>query len=252
MAEGSDFALELVVGIKDMFTQQAKKIDAEVNKLEKDTTALQKTFDDTTAYKKAAAALEEMGRAGDTTAEQLQQQEKLVDDLAKSLKRAGVDINNITREEERLNRQMQETNNQLKKRSGWKDLITGGLSAVASHGMLKAFMDAGDKIAKIEILMRNQSNLSEEEIKGERGRQFRKNDVAIWFQCRRDRRNTDVVQPTESTQRAAKRGCNSRLTPSWQAAGKSGRPGRNQQGHDAIDRRWHIAGKGCIADLHHV
>lgn len=173
MAEGSDFALELVVGIKDMFTKEAKKIDAEVNKLEKDTTELQKTFDDTSAYVKATRALEDMARAGDTTAEQIRQQEKVVDDLARNLKKAGVDINNITREEKRLAQQMKETNDQLKKRSGFKDLITGGLTAVASHSMLKAFINAGNDIERIRMMLRQQSNLSEAEISGQQARDFR-------------------------------------------------------------------------------
>lgn len=173
MAEGNDFALELVVGIKDMFTQKAKQIDAEVNKLDKDTKSLQKTCDDVTAYNKATAALKKMGETSDANAEDMKQQERAVDDLAKSLKKAGVDINNITREEQRLTRQMKETNTELKKRSGFKDLITGGITAVASHGLLKAFMAAGDQMAKIQLLMRNQSNLSDAEITGEQGRKFR-------------------------------------------------------------------------------
>jgi gas vesicle protein len=173
VAEGNDFALELVVGIKDMFTQKAKQIDAEVNKLDKDTTALQKTCDDVAAYNKATEAMKKMGEASDTSAADMKQQEKVVDDLAKSLKKAGVDVSNITREEQRLTRQMKETNTELKKRSGFKDLITGGITAVASHGLLKAFMAAGDQMAKIQLLMRNQSNLSEAEIGGDQGRKFR-------------------------------------------------------------------------------
>lgn len=180
MSEGNDFALELMVGIQDMFTQQAKKIDAEVNKLEKDTTALQKTFDDTTAYKKAAAALEDMARAGDATAEQLQQQERVVDELAGSLKKAGVDINNITRDEAKLAQQLKQTNQELSKRGGFRELVSGGLKSVASATMLAAFARLGGEREKIEQMMRKQSTFTQAQISGEEERKFRIKTVGTY------------------------------------------------------------------------
>lgn len=175
MAEGSDFALELMVGIQDMFTQKAKQIDAEVNKLEKDTTQLQKTFDDVSSYQKATKALEDLMRAGDASAEDIKNQEKTITDLAKSLKKAGVDINNVTQEEARLSRQMKETNSELQKRSGMKDMIVGGVTAVASSGLLKNFMSMADKVQKAQIEMRKLSNYSMDEITSTSQRNFIKN-----------------------------------------------------------------------------
>lgn len=180
MSEGNDFALELVVGIKDLFTQKAKQIDAEVNKLEKDTTTLQKTCDDTSAYKKATQALEEMGKAGSASAEEIEAQEKVVDNLAKTLKKAGVDITNITREEQRFTRQMKETNAELKKRSGYKDMVSGGIKAVASASLLAAFTKLGGEREKIEQMMRKQSNFSRQQISGDDERAFRTRTVGTF------------------------------------------------------------------------
>lgn len=171
---GNDFALELMVGIKDMFTQKAKQIDAEVNKLDKDAKDLQKTFDDVSAYQKATQALEDLMKQGGASAEQLQAQERIIDNLAKNLKKAGVDINNVTREEQRLSRQVQETNAQLSKRTGLKDMFTGGLSMVASAGLLNKFMSMSDDVQKAQIEMRKLSNYSMADITSPAERNYRR------------------------------------------------------------------------------
>lgn len=171
---GNDFALELMVGIKDMFTQKAKQIDAEVNKLDKDAKDLQKTFDDVSAYQKATQALEDLMKQGDASAEQLQAQERIIDNLAKNLKKAGVDINNVTREEQRLSRQVQETNTQLSKRTGLKDMFKGGLSMVASAGLLYKFMSMSDDVQKAQIEMRKLSNYSMADITNPAERNYRR------------------------------------------------------------------------------
>lgn len=171
--ESNGFALELAVGIKDLFTQTAKKVDAEVNKLDKDAKAMQKTFDDISAYKKTTKALEDLLQSGNATKDEIKQQEKALDELSKTLKKTGVDINNITKEEERLTRQVKDTNAELKKRVNLKSMVIDGVTSIASYSMLKSFMAAGDDSAKLSIMMRNQSKYTMEEIKSESERIYR-------------------------------------------------------------------------------
>ncbi|MCY1697142.1 hypothetical protein OVA10_03440 [Lelliottia sp. SL45] len=177
---GSDFTLELVVGIKDLFSQKAKQIDAEVNRLDRDTQELQKTYDDVSAYKKASRALEDLMRQGNASTDDIRKQEKELEKLSRSLRQAGVDINNITRDEERLARQIRETNQEMKKRSGFGDLVKGGVTAVASAGMLKGFLSLGGDEEKIRKLMQKQSNFSMEDIYGQKARDFRSRMVGTY------------------------------------------------------------------------
>lgn len=59
----SGYALELIVGVKDAFTQQSKKIEKESNKLEREFKQLQKTTADVDAFKKAESAIEQLTEA---------------------------------------------------------------------------------------------------------------------------------------------------------------------------------------------
>ncbi|MGT3827062.1 hypothetical protein ACUUMB_15180 [Enterobacter kobei] len=168
------------MGIKDLFSQKAKQIDAEVNRLDRDTQELQKTYDDVSAYKKASRALEDLMRQGNASTDDIRKQEKELEKLSRSLRQAGVDINNITRDEERLARQIRETNQEMKKRSGFGDLVKGGVTAVASAGLLKGFLSLGNNDEKIRQLMRKQSNFSMDEIYGAAQQKFRASMIGMF------------------------------------------------------------------------
>ncbi len=62
-SNNSGYALELIVGVKDAFTQQSKKIEKESNKLERELKQLQKTTADVDAFKKAESAIEQLTEA---------------------------------------------------------------------------------------------------------------------------------------------------------------------------------------------
>ncbi|MDE1352053.1 phage tail tape measure protein [Vibrio aestuarianus] len=62
-SNNSGYALELIVGVKDAFTQQSKKIENESKKLEREFKQLQKTTADVDSFKKAESAIEQLTEA---------------------------------------------------------------------------------------------------------------------------------------------------------------------------------------------
>lgn len=173
-SNGDDFSLELVVGLKDMFTQSARKIEKEIDNLDKQTKKTQATFSDVSAYNKSAQALEKMTRSGDSSAREMKEQERVVDNLSQKLRRVGVNAGNAAKEQERLRLEVKRTNEQLKAQQDLKDLIVGGLTSFASGATLKALWSAGNEIQMSAKSMARLTNYTPAEINSQAESEFRK------------------------------------------------------------------------------
>lgn len=136
---GNNFALELTVGIEDLFTQHKKRIEKEAKKLEQDFKGLQKTAGDVTEFRRMQEGLEQLGRESGTTSREFQQQEQQLQQYASALRRAEVNISNLTQEQRRLNAQLKETEASAKSvralSDGMGNLIGGAVAGVAVGGM---------------------------------------------------------------------------------------------------------------------
>lgn len=170
---GNDYALQLIVGVQDLFTQKAKKIEAQTNELDKEFKSLQKSAADVTAYKKMNRELESLENATDTTTKQIKAQEREIDKLANNLRAAGVDVKKLADEEARLEKQIRATDAAARKSQGLKDLVAGGVGAVAGVAMSKRFLAAGDDTNKLERMMAAQTGTSMEVVGSKENRAFR-------------------------------------------------------------------------------
>lgn len=141
---GNNFALELTVGIEDLFTQHKKRIEKEAKKLEQDFKGLQKTAGDVTEFRRMQEGLEQLGRESGTTSREFQQQEQQLQQYASALRRAEVNINNLTQEQRRLNTQLKETEQSAKSvralSDGMGGIIGGAVAGVAAGGMFASGM----------------------------------------------------------------------------------------------------------------
>lgn len=169
----SNYALELVVGIQDAFTQQAKKIEKESGKLERDFKDLQKTVADVDAYKKAEKALSELTKEEKKNNKAINAQQSELERLGHSLKQSGFDIRNIVDEEKKLQQQVQKTNADLKKQGGALKHIEniGALAGAATATAGLAW--AGNDKARNERLLAARSSYSLEDVQSVTQRQFR-------------------------------------------------------------------------------
>lgn len=141
---GNNFALELTVGIEDLFTQHKKRIEKEAKKLEQDFKGLQKTAGDVTEFRRMQEGLEQLGRESGTTSREFQQQEQQLQQYASALRRAEVNISNLTQEQRRLNTQLKETEQAAKSVKALSDgmggLIGGAVAGVAAGSMFASGM----------------------------------------------------------------------------------------------------------------
>ncbi|OZG41549.1 hypothetical protein CAK78_12865 [Aeromonas sp. A35_P] len=141
---GNNFALELTVGIEDLFTQHKKRIEKEAKKLEQDFKGLQKTAGDVTEFRRMQEGLEQLGRESGTTSREFQQQEQQLQQYASALRRAEVNINNLTQEQRRLNTQLKETEEAAKSvralSDGMGGIIGGAVAGVAAGSMFASGM----------------------------------------------------------------------------------------------------------------
>lgn len=173
-SNGDDFSLELVVGLKDMFTQSARKIEKEIDNLDKQTKKTQATFSDVSAYNKSAQALEKMTRSGDSSAREMKEQERVVDNLSQKLRRVGVNAGNAAKEQERLRLEVKRTNEQLKAQQDLKDLIIGGLTSYVSAGVLKGLWSTANEVQMSAKSMERLTNYTSAEINSQAESAFRK------------------------------------------------------------------------------
>ncbi|WP_417883030.1 phage tail tape measure protein [Vibrio rumoiensis] len=90
-SSNSNYSLELIVGIQDAFTKQAKQIEKESGKLERDIKDLQKTTADVSSFKKAEAALDELTKAE-------KQHVKSINDAKSSLPQLQSELKKITQQ----------------------------------------------------------------------------------------------------------------------------------------------------------
>ncbi|MNF54565.1 Chromosome partition protein Smc [compost metagenome] len=105
---GNNFALELTVGIDDLFTKEQQRIERGAKSLEKQFERLQKTSGDVTEYRRMKEGLEQIGKEAGTTSREFQEQERQLQKYADSLRRAEVNVSKLTQEQRRLNEQLRE------------------------------------------------------------------------------------------------------------------------------------------------
>lgn len=105
---GNNFALELTVGIEDLFTKEQQRIERSAKSLETQFEHLQKTAGDVTEYRRMKEGLEQIGKEAGTTSREFQEQERQLQKYAESLRRAEVNVSKLTQEQRRLNEQLHE------------------------------------------------------------------------------------------------------------------------------------------------
>ncbi|GEM_PF-6043825 len=179
-SNNSGYALELIVGVKDAFTQQSKKIENESKKLEREFKQLQKTTADVDAFKKAENALKELNQQETKNKKAITAQERELERLGRTLKNTGVDVNNIAQEERRLQAEIQKTNQGLKQQGSALQHIEK-IGAIAGGAMASAgFAWAGNDKARNERLLAARSSYSLEEVQSASQRQFRTDLIRMY------------------------------------------------------------------------
>ncbi|AUZ76223.1 MULTISPECIES: phage tail tape measure protein [Aeromonas] len=147
---GNNFALALTVGIEDLFTQHKKRIEKEAKKLEQDFKGLQKTAGDVTEFRRMQEGLEQLGRESGTTSREFQQQEQQLQQYASALRRAEVNISNLTQEQRRLNTQLKETEEAAKSIKSLGEGMDQLVGNVVAGGVAYAAAQRGLSTAQLE------------------------------------------------------------------------------------------------------
>lgn len=147
---GNNFALALTVGIEDLFTQHKKRIEKEAKKLEQDFKGLQKTAGDVTEFRRMQEGLEQLGRESGTTSREFQQQEQQLQQYASALRRAEVNISNLTQEQRRLNTQLKETEEAAKSIKSLGEGMDQLVGNVVAGGVAYAATQRGLSTAQLE------------------------------------------------------------------------------------------------------
>ncbi|OXX31787.1 phage tail tape measure protein [Vibrio sp. V09_P4A23P171] len=179
-SNNSGYALELIVGVKDAFTQQSKKIENESKKLEREFKQLQKTTADVDAFKKAENALKELNQQETKNKKAITVQERELERLGRTLKNTGVDVNNIAQEERRLQAEIQKTNQGLKQQGSALQHIEK-IGTIAGGAMASAGLAwAGNDKARNERLLAARSSYSLEEVQSASQRQFRTDLIRMY------------------------------------------------------------------------
>ncbi|GIC21668.1 phage tail tape measure protein [Vibrio cholerae] len=179
-SNNSGYALELIVGVKDAFTQQSKKIENESKKLEREFKQLQKTTADIDAFKKAENALKELNQQETKNKKAITAQERELERLGRTLKNTGVDVNNIAQEERRLQAEIQKTNQGLKQQGSALQHIEK-IGTIAGGAMASAGLAwAGNDKARNERLLAARSSYSLEEVQSASQRQFRTDLIRMY------------------------------------------------------------------------
>ncbi len=101
-SNNSGYALELIVGVKDAFTQQSKKIENESKKLEREFKQLQKTTADVDSFKKAESAIEQLTEAEKQYTKALGDKKDVLPKLKAELAKATQESRNMANEESKL------------------------------------------------------------------------------------------------------------------------------------------------------
>lgn len=179
-SNNSGYALELIVGVKDAFTQQSKKIENESKKLEREFKQLQKTTADIDAFKKAENALKELNQQETKNKKAITAQERELERLGRTLKNTGVDVNNIAQEERRLQAEIQKTNQGLKQQGSALQHIEK-IGTIAGGTMASAGLAwAGNDKSRNERLLAARSSYSLEEVQSASQRQFRSDLIRMY------------------------------------------------------------------------
>ncbi|ENI8048305.1 phage tail tape measure protein [Vibrio cholerae] len=179
-SNNSGYALELIVGVKDAFTQQSKKIENESKKLEREFKQLQKTTADIDAFKKAENALKELNQQETKNKKAITAQERELERLGRTLKNTGVDVNNIAQEERRLQAEIQKTNQGLKQQGSALQHIEK-IGTIAGGTMASAGLAwAGNDKSRNERLLAARSSYSLEAVQSASQRQFRTDLIRMY------------------------------------------------------------------------
>ncbi len=206
--KNSGYALELFVGIEDGFVKQAKKIEAEANKLEKEFKGLQKITGDVDAFKKAQKelerlesvsaknraeyqklskeekdnkeALERLNQEYKKTNKSIKEQESIINRSRRAISRAGGDVRDLAKLEKDLANKVDKASQALKDQGHEADRTAKKLKSIENiKGVAGAAMGtaaaawSGNNKERNERLLAARTNYSLEEVQSAQQRRFR-------------------------------------------------------------------------------
>ncbi|MGY4028143.1 phage tail tape measure protein [Aeromonas rivuli] len=146
----NNFALELTVGINDLFTQQYKRIEKETENLERDFKDLQKTAGDVTQFKRLKEGLEDLGRESGSTSQEFLRQEQELQRYSRALRSAEVNIDKLTQEQKRLNDELRQTEKSAKSIGQLGEYMKNAVGMAAGGWSAASLAKAGLDTASIE------------------------------------------------------------------------------------------------------
>lgn len=146
----NNFALELTVGINDLFTQQYKRIEKETENLERDFKDLQKTAGDVTQFKRLKEGLEDLGRESGSTSQAFLRQEQELQRYSRALRSAEVNIDKLTQEQKRLNDELRQTEKSAKSIGQLGEYMKNAVGMAAGGWSAANLAKAGLDTASIE------------------------------------------------------------------------------------------------------
>jgi len=111
---GKGFTLELVVGIDDLFKQQAKEVEKEANQLEGQFKKLQTTLSRIDELKQLQGDLKKLENQTGATETQIKALTDKIDSTEMSLRSAGVSTSKLADEQKRLSANLAKTSQQMK------------------------------------------------------------------------------------------------------------------------------------------
>ncbi len=150
----SNYALGLVVGVKNQFTKGSKEIQEEYKKLSKSNAKLQENLKDIAAYEKVKAELksyrQEIKKMNQPTEEAEMKLKALTGSLSsysRRLKKAGVDTSDLTFEQEKLQKQLKRTTSAMNNASN----ASSSMFTMASEDTLAGAAASGTVVGALSI-----------------------------------------------------------------------------------------------------
>ncbi|WP_418113406.1 phage tail tape measure protein [Vibrio scophthalmi] len=170
----NNYALSLVVGVKNQFTKGSKDIQDEYKKLSTSHNKLKANLNDVNAYKKADAALKEhrdsLNKMGTPTEEAQLKLQHLTRELrqqSRALKRAGIDTDQLAEHHEKLQKQLRKTasemNNVKPPQMPSAETLAGAGVGLATGG---AIVSSGLNTNQVERQAAAAINVQPEQIQG--------------------------------------------------------------------------------------
>ncbi len=183
------FTLDLVVGIQDIFKQQAKDVEKEANGLQKEFKKLQSTLNNIDEFKKLQTDLKQLENQTDATEDQIKSMVEKVESSKMSLHRAGVSTSKLADEQKRLATSLAKTSKEMKDQANasaqmqsaqarMETIASGVAGAVTAGALARKLAKAGldrDKMLRMAAASTNASidDLSSDDSKRWRSKMIR-------------------------------------------------------------------------------